>query len=210
MRDIILLAIVTAAAPIMVMRPYIGVYLWTVFAFTNPHRFTWGIAYNFPFAQVIALCTVIGLVFSKEPKKVPWTPVTITLVIFILWMGITTAFSVHPDDAMEQYIKVLKIQFMTFIIFMTITDKKKLDYLIVVIVFSIGFFGVKGGVFGILTKGEYMVVGPEGSFISGNTEVGLALVMIIPLIFYLQHFAEKKWICLNQNWVNCCKALVKK
>ena len=194
MRDIILLSIVAAAAPAMVMRPYIGVYFWTIFAFVNPHRFSWGFAYNFPFAQVIALCTVVGLIFSKEPKRIPWTPVTISLVIFILWMGVTTLFSLHPDVAWQQYIKILKIQFMTFVILILINDQKKLNRLVWVIVLSMGFFGVKGGIFAILTKGHYMVTGPEGSFISGNTEMGLALIITLPLIFYLQQTVENKWI----------------
>ncbi|MBL4576178.1 MAG: putative O-glycosylation ligase, exosortase A system-associated, partial [Opitutaceae bacterium] len=62
------------------------------------------------------------------------------------------------------------------------------------IVLSLGFFGVKGGVFTILKGGSSIVWGPSGSFIEGNNELALALLMIIPLANYLRVISTKKWI----------------
>jgi probable O-glycosylation ligase (exosortase A-associated) len=61
-----------------------------------------------------------------------------------------------------------------------------------VMVISIGFYGVKGGIFTLLTGGAYHVYGPARSFIGGNNEIGLALIMTIPLMRYLQLSAETK------------------
>jgi len=47
---------------------------------------------------------------------------------------------------------------------------------------SIGFYGVKGGIFTILKGGIHRVQGPPGTFIEGNNEMALAMVMTIPLI----------------------------
>jgi probable O-glycosylation ligase (exosortase A-associated) len=44
-----------------------------------------------------------------------------------------------------------------------------------------------------LTGGSYLVWGPEGSFIEGNNEVALALVMTIPLMRYVQIGLKKRW-----------------
>jgi putative inorganic carbon (HCO3(-)) transporter len=46
--------------------------------------------------------------------------------------------------------------------------------------------GVKGGLFTLLGGGSQHVWGPEGSFIGGNNEFALALVLIIPLLRFLQ------------------------
>src|SRR5690606_21527166 len=73
-------------------------------------------------------------------------------------------------------------------------DRNKIDGLIWVIAISIGFYGFKGGIFTLIGGGDNHVLGPEGSFISGNTEIGLALVMVLPLIWYLYLHAHKKWI----------------
>jgi probable O-glycosylation ligase (exosortase A-associated) len=39
-----------------------------------------------------------------------------------------------------------------------------------------------------------MVLGPDGSFIEGNTEIALALTMVVPLLRWLQLNTENKWL----------------
>ena len=99
-----------------------------------------------------------------------------------------------PDAAWQQWDKVWKIQLMIYITLMVINDKQKLDWLIWVIVLSLGFYGVKGGIFTIAHGGVYHVQGPARSFIYGNNEIGLALTMTIPLMRYLQLQANRTWI----------------
>jgi probable O-glycosylation ligase (exosortase A-associated) len=194
MRDIILVIVVFGALPFILMRPHLGVLMWSWIGYMNPHRLTWGFAYNFPFAYVVAVATILGTLFTREPRRLPWTPVTAVLVLFILWMSITTVFALEPYEAYNQLKKVIKIQLIVFIALMVMGQRERLHGLVWVIVVSIGFYGVKGGLFTLLTGGRYHVLGPEGSFIAGNTEIGLALVMIFPLIRYLQLTTENKWV----------------
>lgn len=194
MRDLILLAIVGVGLLYTLKRPHIGIYLWSLIGYMAPHRLTWGFAYNFPFAQLIAAVTIFSMLFSKEPKRFPFTAVTITLIFFIAWMGITTLFALDVDSAAVLYTKIIKIQLVTFITLILINNKERIQYLVWIIVISLGFYGVKGGVFAILTGGAYRVVGPEKTFITGNTELGLALVMTLPLMYYLMTMAENKWV----------------
>jgi probable O-glycosylation ligase (exosortase A-associated) len=58
---------------------------------------------------------------------------------------------------------------------------------------SIGFFGVKGGVFTLLNDTGGLVWGPPGSYIAGNNELGLALVMIVPLAWHLMTYSTNRW-----------------
>ena len=58
-----------------------------------------------------------------------------------------------------------------------------------VMALSIGFFGVKGGIFTVVGGGENMVWGPPGSFIEGNNELALALIMV--LLISVTAFAYK-------------------
>jgi probable O-glycosylation ligase (exosortase A-associated) len=55
-----------------------------------------------------------------------------------------------------------------------------------VLVCSLGVYGVKGGIFTIATGGAHRVWGPPESFIEGNNELALALVMTIPLMRFVQ------------------------
>jgi len=194
MRDIALTIVFFGLLTWVFTRPYVGIYLWTWFSLMNPHRLTYGFAFNFPFAQIIAITTLISMLASKDPKKIPVTRETVMLLVFILWMLFTTFYAFYPDLAWEQWGKVWKIMLMTYVTMMLINTRQKLDWLVWVIVLSLGLYGVKGGIFTILTGGSFRVQGPLGSFISGNNEMGLALIMIIPLMRYLQLQAKNFWI----------------
>jgi putative inorganic carbon (HCO3(-)) transporter len=83
---------------------------------------------------------------------------------------------------------------MTFVALMLIKTKRQIQLFICILVFSLGFYGVKGGIFTIASGGAYRVWGPDNTFIGGNNEVALALIVIIPIMHYLQTVSEKKWV----------------
>ncbi|MHB1052268.1 MAG: putative O-glycosylation ligase, exosortase A system-associated [Thiobacillus sp.] len=197
MRDLLVAGIIFGLLPFVFKRPWIGILLWTWLAYMNPHRQTWGFAFDFPFSMVVGLVTISAFLFSKDKKEMLWTRETVLLLIFVVWMFTTTVFSLYPDDAWLQWNKVWKIQLMIFLIAMIIKDRQQLHWMIWVIAASLGYYGVKGGIFTIATGGTYRVWGPEGTFIGGNNEMALALVMVIPLIRYLHLQAERQWVRLG-------------
>ena len=194
MRDIFVTAVVFGALPFVLARPYIGILLWTWLSFMNPQRLCWGFAYDFPFAYVVAVVTLFSLLISREPKRFLWTRETVVLLIFIGWMVVTTIFSVYPILAWPQLDKVAKIQLMVFVTMMVMQSKERLNLLVWVMTLSLAFYGVKGGIFTIVHGGVYHVRGPNGTFIGGDNEMGLALIMTIPLLRYLQLIATKVWL----------------
>lgn len=194
MRDIFVTLAVFGSLPFILYRPYIGVLVWSWIGYMNPHRLSWGFAMDFPFAMIIAITTLLAVMFSREPKKIPWTRETVLLVLFIAWMGVTTLTSVHFNLASSQYIEVVKIQLMTFVTMMLMTDRRRIELLVWVIAVSLGFYGIKGGIFTLTSGGGYHVVGPSRTFIGGNNEIGLALIMTLPLLRYLQLQARQVWL----------------
>lgn len=194
MRDLLVTLIVLGAIPWILMRPYIGVLVWSWLGYMNPHRLGWGFAYDFPFAQITAIVLFASLIFSKEPKKIPITPLTTVWILFVIWMCITTPFAIFPEFANDYLIRVIKIQIPVFITMMLFLSKERIDALIWVIFISIGFFTVKGGLFTILTGGSFRVWGPPSSFIEGNNELALASLMVVPLVNYLRLVSTNKWI----------------
>lgn len=194
MRDIFVALIVFGTLPFILKRPHIGILLWGWLAYMNPHKLAWGFAHDFPFSQITAIFIIIGLFFSKEPKKIPWTIELNILLVFIVWMFITTLNAMYPISAWMQWDKVWKIQLMTFITIMIMQDKWRVQAMIWVIALSLGFYGFKGGIFTVMTGGSYAVYGPSGTFIYGNNEIGLALIMTIPLIKYLHLTTENAFL----------------
>jgi probable O-glycosylation ligase (exosortase A-associated) len=197
MRDIALTLLIFAMVPVALYRPWIGMLTWTWIGLMNPHRLTWSFAHDMPFAQIIGLATFLGFLLSKEPKRFPVNAVTVVLLIFIGWMCLTTVFALNPAGATEQLSKVLKIQAGVLLSLFLLQSRERIQWLVWVIVVSIGYYGVKGGYFTLRGGGVEKVLGPDGSFIAGNTEIGLALVMLLPLMRYLQIVNKHRWVRLG-------------
>jgi probable O-glycosylation ligase (exosortase A-associated) len=194
MRDILVAVIVFGFLPLVFKRPYVGILMWVWISVMNPHTQGWGFATTFPFAALIAAVTLVSLIFTKHSKNLPFTSVTWFFIAFVMWMNVTTLFALYPEESYEQWVKVIKIMLMTFVTLMLIKTRWHIHLLICVIVFSLGYYGVKGGVFTVATGGEDKVWGPEGTFIGGNNEIALALIMTIPLMHYLQMTSSKMWV----------------
>ncbi|MHB1232225.1 MAG: putative O-glycosylation ligase, exosortase A system-associated [Burkholderiales bacterium] len=194
MRDILITLIVFGLLPFILRKPSYGIYAWSWISYMNPNRLAYGFAYSFPFAYIVAVTTLISALFSREPKRLPLTRETILLILLLLWMLVTTLFALHPALAWPQLEKVAKIQLMVLFTLVLINSREKVNLLIWTIVLSLGFYGIKGGIFTIVNGGVYHVTGPADSFIGGNNELALALVMTIPLMRYLQLHEPRKWL----------------
>src|SRR5262245_14736741 len=99
MRDILITLAVFGSLPYIFKKPHIGILMWIWISVMNPHRLSYGFAYTFPFAAIIAGTTMLSIVFTREEKKLPMTPVVVTLILFMLWMCVTTVFSMYQDDS---------------------------------------------------------------------------------------------------------------
>ena len=89
MRDLILVVFLFGSVPVILWRPAVGIFLWVWVSVMNPHRMTWGVAYDFPFAQLIAIAILVGMLFSREPKRLPVTPVTVVLFLMVFAYGVS-------------------------------------------------------------------------------------------------------------------------
>lgn len=185
MRDLFVTLAVFGLIPLILWRPWLGILAWSWLAYMNPHRLTWGFAYTMPFAMMIALATFAALMASREPKRIPWTRETILLLLLIGWMFMTTVFAMVETPAWEQWDKVWRVMLMTYVTMMLITDEHRIKMLVFVIALSLGFYGFKGGVF-VLTGGSvHSVMGPPSSFIGDRNSIGLALIMTVPLLYFM-------------------------
>lgn len=185
MRDLILAAFLFGSVPFILWRPAIGVFLWVWISVMSPHRLTFGFAYDYSFAQLIAIATLVGMLFSKEPKRPPVTPVTVVLFLLILWMNVTTLFSLDVSVSSPMWERVMKIQLMIFVSLYVLYSKRHVQVLMWVMAGSVAFYGVKGGLFTLREGGEFRVFGPPGSFIEENNALALATIMTVPLLYYL-------------------------
>ena len=197
MRDLLLLVILLASVPVVLYRPWVGILLWYWVGLMNPHRLTWGFMYDFQIAMLVAVVTLVGLIIAKDREPPPFTREVFLLCAFGAWVTMTTYFAWVPDAAWEYWQQFMKILLFTVLTPILIHGRRRVELLFIVVAGSIAFYGLKGGVHFVSTGGGGHVLGPARSFISGNTNLGLALVMVLPLVLVLsRQFLQGRLTCL--------------
>ncbi|NKN33393.1 putative O-glycosylation ligase, exosortase A system-associated [Marichromatium bheemlicum] len=194
MRDVAITLIIFGLLPVILSRPYVGILVWSWLGYMNPHRLAWGFSTTMPFAMMVALATFAAMIASKERHPLPWSRETVVLLVLVLWMFMTTVFSLYPWLAWPQWDKVWRIMLMTYVTLMLINDPQRLRLLVYVIALSLGFYGFKGGAF-VLTGGSAnSVLGPTGSFIEDRNSLGLAMIMTVPLLYFMRSQMVHAWV----------------
>ena len=199
MRDLLVTLAIFGSIPFILVRPHIGIVMWAWVSYMNPHRMSWGFAYDMPVAMIIGLVTMAAWAISKEPKKLPWTSISVLIGLLWLWTCFTTATALVPAEAFVKWKEFSKIILMTFMTMMLMGSEKRLQALVWITTLSIGFFSIKGGLFTIATGGNYTVWGPPNSQITDNNSLALATLMILPLMRYLAVETSNKWISRGCN-----------
>lgn len=194
MRDILLTLILAGLLPVSLRRPFIGALVFAVVSLANPHRLTWGFAYDQPWAQMYALATLAGILFTRERIVGDSIRRYLPVLVYLAWMGVTTAYAFDHPSAMFRWQQNIKTQLMCLVTLMLLTDWERVKQLVWVAVCSIGFYGLKGGIFTITTGGEDRVWGPPDSAIQDNNHLAVGLVMMLPLMYWLFTQTQKKWL----------------
>jgi putative inorganic carbon (HCO3(-)) transporter len=187
LRDIALALIFAILIPAIFYRPWLGPLVWAWVSMMNPHRMTFGFAYSTPFAQIVAGTTLISFLFYKDKKPFPVSAPAVYLVLFVVWISITTALSINTTgSSFDTWQKVFKIHLMLWVTMVMLSGRQQITWLVWVIALSVGIYGIKGGIWTVATGGSSRVWGPPGSFIEGNNELALALTLVLPLMFFLR------------------------
>lgn len=192
MRDLILGLLLVTLTLASVRQPWLAVLGWTWVSMMNPHGLSWTLM-NAPVAMGFAATTMISLVSTPLKRPLPQCRETRLLIAFMVWMTITLPFSFDFGESLELWKRVMKIDLMLLLSLMALYSRQHILAFTWVVAGSIAFYGAKGGLFTILTGGNAKVWGPSGGYIEGNNEIGLAIVMAIPLLRYLQTTLTGRW-----------------
>jgi probable O-glycosylation ligase (exosortase A-associated) len=193
-RDVFLFVVLAVLVVQIPRKPFVGAIAWVIFGVMSPHRLTWGYAFDFPFSQIIAILTLVGLLLTKEHRHWKGGAAAIVMILLFLWGCVNTLFAFHLADSLEYLERVAKIFAMTFVLLLLTHDRRKVEVLVWAIALSLGFYGTKGGLFVLATGGEFMVNGPPGSVMDGNNALGVGLVIVIPLLYFLREQVSSKWV----------------
>ena len=191
MRGLLFFLAFVSALPLIFVSPFNGVLLWYVFSLGNYHTLIWGgpfAALNY--AYIIAILTCVCWAFSLTEKKVlPLSPLVVLTLLFMFWMTITSYFALAPSSMVwSKWIETQKILFMCLVGYALTTTRERVNQLVWVVVLALGVWGVKGAVMSLLHGGT-MIHGPDMGKNADNNHFAVALIIILPLLFYQWHLA---------------------
>jgi len=197
MRDLILVMVFGVVLVPTFVLPHIGVLVWAWIAIMNPHRESYGFSLNLQFNLVIAALTLLAWLFSGERKRVPMNPVTILLVLFTIWMTVTTFAGLKPDYSYEMLDRNFKTMLLVLAIMALINTKTRIHSLTLILGLSLAYWSVRGALFMVAIGGtESRVWGPENSMIADNNHLAAAMLMVFPVLNYLRLHSDNRYVRL--------------
>ena len=172
--------------------PFLGVLGWIWVAVMAPHQLTYGLASGLPANMMVAVTTLAAWLLSREPKRIPMTAVTVLVIVFSLWMSMTTMFALDRPTSFTHWDKNMKTVILFFVCAALVTSQVRAHAVIWALVLSVGYFSFKGGLFTVLTGGSGRVMGV--SALGDNNNMALAGCIILPLINYLRLNSARQYM----------------
>ncbi|MGO9946474.1 MAG: putative O-glycosylation ligase, exosortase A system-associated, partial [Steroidobacteraceae bacterium] len=169
--------------------PFFGILMWFWLSMMSPQKLVWyGFFSQIPYDLIVAVTTFLAWVVKPgEPRMPPLDKTTVLLLLLMFWISITSLMGIGPSDQIfDKWQLTEKMLLMTVAAYILTNTQPRLDQLVAVVVLSIAFYGLRGGVFAILTGGAFRVYGPNGTMTGDNNDLGVALTMTLPLLFYLR------------------------
>jgi putative inorganic carbon (HCO3(-)) transporter len=197
MRDILLVMAILIGLGVTLRYPFAGLLIWEWLSLMQPHEDVWGFSRSLPLNFIVAVVTIGSWLLSKEPKKIPPHPIIYLLLTFLGWMTFNSFFAFDPAWSWPYWDQTWKIFFLGILISAMATNQIRVEAIIWTAAISILYYGIKGGVFTILTGGNFKVFGPDNSIIGDNNQLALALLMIMPLLEHLRTNAQSRILSLG-------------
>jgi probable O-glycosylation ligase (exosortase A-associated) len=187
MRDAALIATLGLLLAAVLAQPFIGILLWNWIAFMNPHRLAYGLASELPWAVMVLAATLLGCLMAGELRLPPRNATTLLLVALMLCFTATSFVALgEPAAVWEKWDRSVKILLGLLLTAAMLTTRQRLHALVWVMVISLGYYGVRGGIFALATGGSYRVWGPPQTMITDNNHLAAALLISLPLMNYLR------------------------
>ncbi len=199
MRNLVfMMAMMGGMLPMTIARPFVGVILWCWISFQNPHELTWGMSMTIPWAMMIFAATIMGCLGAREPKSFPINATTVLIALFIVLISLTSLTALAPPEMVEyKWSFVAKSFFAQLLILALLTERRRIHALIWVMVISLGYYGLRGGVFTLTHAGNYRVLGPPMTMITDNNHLAAGLLVCMPMMNYLRMQSRHRLVRLG-------------
>lgn len=197
LREILLIGIVIAICVLALIRPKYGLYGYIWYALMRPDVLAWveddRNIYSLIIFSVMALSSIRAL---PNIQRLFMSPFSTSIILLQIPIGLSVIAAVRYDYSIDRYTFFIKMFVALMLIPVLIETEKDLREFILVIALSLGFIGLKYGVFGVIHGGVELARG-YGPMLSDNNFVALGLATVMPVCWYARSLTENKLIRLT-------------
>jgi probable O-glycosylation ligase (exosortase A-associated) len=192
-RDVVVTLTIVACLPSALLRPFFGLLLFSWLAYMRPQDLCWGFAKQIRFSLLVAVFMYVGWFFLETRKFTRWSTPMRWLAAFTLFLTISLLVNERLDAnrPISKWFDLMKVFVVAFFTCGMVDDRKRLRMILWTITLSLGFYGVKFGLHGIL-RGGRILQGPGGMMLDNN-DLCLAMAMNLPLLFFMGRTVEVRW-----------------
>jgi probable O-glycosylation ligase (exosortase A-associated) len=196
MRDLIVFGIVLLLLPTTIRRPFVGLLVFSWLAYMRPQDLCWGFARTMRLSFFVGVAMVAGWWAHEQGRRrfAIWDVRTGLMCALAAFVTISYAMAQQHDAYTNTYfLEYIKIILIALFTTAQVDSKARLRVMFWTIALSLGFFGIKNGLLGVLRGGGQILRGP-GGMLEDNNDFALAMVMNLPMLWYLRHAEHKPWI----------------
>jgi len=187
LRDLLVFAVVMLMLPGSFRKPFLGLLLFSWLAYMRPQDLCWGFARTMRLSFFVGLAMVLGWWANEGGRRrfTYWDVRTKAMVVLAMFITVSYAFAeIHDEYTNKYFAEYLKIILVALFTAGQVDSPARFRVMLWTIALCLGFFGIKGGVFGVLGGGRQILRGP-GGMLEDNNDFALALVMNVPLLWYM-------------------------
>ena len=210
LRELTLIGIVFILVLLALVRPKYGLYGYLWYALMRPDVLCYVEDERNIYSLVIFGATALGSIrYIPNIANVFRHYIGICFIALQVPFTLSVSFAVYPDLAVDRFVFFIKAMIALLLIPMLIETIDDLKELYLTIALSLGFVGIKYGLYGVVFGGVELARG-YGPMLGDNNFVAMALATVMPLCWFGRSLTSNKIIqyALLAEFVFCIPAIV--
>ena len=194
MRDLMMLGALLLFVPLAILNRRAAYLLWGWTAVLSPIYYLYGFMQSFRFNLLFAVIALTFLIFKPVPNSSFKASPTFVMMLLLLLHSMLSIVFGYPDNPFNEILGTQFFKSMVFclVMFWFIENRDHMHAFLVMLALGLGFHGVVEGLKVIATAGGHHVAGIPTSMMSDNNHFGVAMVMLVPILFYLTQYSASR------------------
>ena len=205
MRDILFALLMLCAFPLAIARPFNAYLLWGWAGLLVPTAYFYGFMVsarvNLTFAVLTLVLILIGRVKWRgyQSNRITWI-----YLVFALHSTLAFLFAYSNNPYNAQYYEFL-IKGLIFALAMPFFVRERIHFhtMLIILALGLGIHGVLNGLKTVASGGGHNMLGPAGTMLTDRNHLSTALVLVLPILFYLHTYTASRLIRLGYLGAFC-------